>query len=363
MEDDLMSRFKSLIVVVMAVQIPLAWATVTYAVGTCEPKLTSFTSIQGALNATPSPSVVRVCPGTYYEQVVIGTQVTLEGISADNSTQAIIAVPSSGLKVSATNDLGQPMAAQVFVQSSGQVDLTNLAVDGTFNNVTASNVNVVGVFFLNSPGTLSQLKILNQSGNGKGTGIWLQGGIPAPSVTVENSSLQNFDYAGIVAETNSNLYELSATIKGNYVAGTSNDNSTGIELLSGLTASVSDNLIAGSGAGIQISGGKSSISKNTIDSVPVGIDVETDGVSVTSNTIYSAFNGSGIGIIANSTVAPVTGNTVAQFPIGILFYCNADTNVHSNTILDAVIALYEVPGDSMGTNKYYNVGTINGGGC
>jgi hypothetical protein len=193
-------------------------------------------------------------------------------------------------------------------------------------------------------------------------GIWLQGGIPVPYVTIENANIQHFDYAGIVAETNSTLSELSPTIKENYLAGLANNNSIGIDLLSGQTASVSSNVLTGSGSGIQINGGHTTVSRNTVDSVPVGIDVETDDVSVTSNTIYGAANGE-IGIIANSAVAPVTGNSVAQVSIGILLDCKADTNVHSNTILDAFVALYEVPGGTLGVNQYYNVGTINGGGC
>jgi nitrous oxidase accessory protein NosD len=86
-------------------------------------------------------------------------------------------------------------------------------------------------------------------------------------------------------------------------------------------------------------------------------------VSVTSNTIYTTGGGYDIGIIANSTVALVTSNTIAQAPIGIFFDCTAGKNVHSNTILGAVFGLYEVPSGTVGTNTYYNVGTINAGGC
>jgi hypothetical protein len=57
-----MSRIKSLLFsFALAAQVPLASAKATYAVGTCEPKLPSFGSIQAALNATPSPNVVEVC--------------------------------------------------------------------------------------------------------------------------------------------------------------------------------------------------------------------------------------------------------------------------------------------------------------
>ena len=36
----------------------------TYIVGTCETG-TTFTTIQAALNASPSPNIVEVCPGSY----------------------------------------------------------------------------------------------------------------------------------------------------------------------------------------------------------------------------------------------------------------------------------------------------------
>ena len=356
-----MFHIKSLLLLVtLAVQVPLASSTVTYVVGLCEPK--HFTTIQDALNASPSPNVIKICPGTYNEQIVIGYSVTLEGISSGNSVAATIAPPSGGLVVNATNDLGRPVAAQVFVQSSGQVNLTNLIVEGHGNEVTATNVDVVGVFYLGSPGILNHVTIQDQNGNGNGVGIWLQGGIPVPYVTVENSYIEEFDNAGIVAETNSSLSELSATITGNYVDAMFTSHSNGIDLVSGLTASVSGNVITGAFEGIAADGGHSSISKNTIDSVGVGIDIETDGVSVTSNTIYNILGGYGIGIVANSAVAPVTGNTVAQSPIGIYLECVAGANVHSNTVLDTVLGLLGVSG-AVGANSYYNVGTINDGGC
>ena len=57
----------------------LAVTTVTYAAGTCKPSLPSFSTISGALAATPAPNVVLVCPGTYPEQIVITQAVTLPG--------------------------------------------------------------------------------------------------------------------------------------------------------------------------------------------------------------------------------------------------------------------------------------------
>jgi len=362
-----MSRIKSLLfLLALVAQVPLASATVTYAVGTCAPSLTSFPTIMGALGAAPVPNVVEVCPGTYKEQVVITFPVTLEGISTSNSDQAVIAVPAGGLVANAGDDFGHSLAAQVLVQNAGgEVNLSNLTVDGTGNSVTSTSAYVAGVFYQNTPATINRLMVQNQNGNGLGVGVWLEGGSANPSVSVENSEVHSFDRAGIYAETNSAGSELTATIQGDDLAALANTTNLpdGIELVAGLTASVTSNLITGGYEGVLIDGGTGSVSKNKIVSAAVGIDIETDGVSVTSNTIYTTDGGYDIGIIANSAVAPVTGNTIVQAPIGIFLDCTAGKNVHSNTILGAVLGLYEVPAGPVGTNTYYNVGTINAGGC
>jgi hypothetical protein len=356
----------------LAMQVPLASATVTYAVGTCEPRLTSFTTIQSALNATPSPNVVKICPGTYNEQVVIGIPVTLEGISTGSATGATIAVPAGGLVVNATNDFGQAMAAQVFVQSGvNEVNLTNLTIDGTTKNLPSGFVNVVGVFYLGSPGTLNHLTVQNQSGNGLGVGVWFEGGIPVPSVTLENSNLQGFDNTGIRAETNSSISELDATIKGNYFTAGDFADLAGIAIDLGATASVSGNLLSpGFSTGIVSTEG--SISKNTVLGA-VWRGIQTRGASVTSNTILDSGDvdaaPAAAAIWVGSSVAPVTGNSITQYPFynGFAYYgyaidldCTAGNNVHSNTIQGSAIALLNVPSGAVTPNTYYSVGALFG---
>jgi pectin methylesterase-like acyl-CoA thioesterase len=144
-----MSRIKFLLfLLALAAQVPLASATVTYAVGTCKPALHSFTTIQGALDASPPPNVVEVCPGTYNEQVVIGIPVALEGISYGNSAEAMIAPPANGTAVAkAANDFGQVVAAQVLVSNvAGEVNLTNLTVQGQ-SGFPSDGIRYVGVFY------------------------------------------------------------------------------------------------------------------------------------------------------------------------------------------------------------------------
>src|SRR5580698_5231014 len=75
-------------------------ASVTYIVGTCKSG-TRFSTIQSALDASPAPNTVEVCPGQYNEQIVITKPVTLEGISAGTEDQVRIFTPAGGLAVNA----------------------------------------------------------------------------------------------------------------------------------------------------------------------------------------------------------------------------------------------------------------------
>jgi hypothetical protein len=351
-------------------------AMVTYVVGSCKPNFppsSTFQHINDAVNATPAPNVVEVCPGTYPEVVGIYKPMTVEGVSASNADQAIITVPSGGLFTDAGDDRGDFLAAQIVVQNvTGEVNISNLTIDATGNNVTSTDTYIVGVFYQNSSGTVKDLTVQNQNGNGgSGVAIWAEGGSHKPLVTVEHNNLQDFDYAGIYAETNSSSSQLSVTLEGNDLATNFvfSQIPSGIDLGAGQTASVTGNLISGGFKGVLINGGKGTVSENTVVSAPVGVDIENNGVSVKSNTIYNAIGcglfcntGVGIGIYANSAAAAVTGNTVAQSGIGIYFNCAAGKNVHGNTILDATLGLFGVPSGTVSTNTYYNVGQINPSG-
>jgi hypothetical protein len=360
-----MSRIRSLLfLLVLSAQVPLASATVTYVVGTCQQTL--YTSIQAALDATPSPSVVKVCPGTYAEQVVITKPVTLEGISNGASSRATIAVPSGGLVVNATDSSGELLAVQVWVDNvNGEVSLSNLTVDGTGSNITGGTL-TVGVFYHNSPGTVNHLTIQNQNGIFNGVGVFLDGGSANPSVTVENSNVQGFDNVGILAGTNSATSALTAAIVGNDLASSvsSAGFAFGIDVGLGATVSVSGNLLA-PGLGIGITSFEGSVSKNTVLGV-ANRGIETQFASVTSNTIFNTTSNLPVtpfSLFVGSSTALVTGNTIVQSAVfnAIDFICAAGNNVHSNTIMGAGGGLINVPTGVVSANKYYNVGTISSG--
>src|SRR5271156_1880047 len=79
------------------------------AVGLCSAQGTHYLTIQAAVTAAEAltpPNVVRVCPGSYHEQVVINAPLTLEGIQAATPAplqDAVVIFPPSGGAAQNTN--------------------------------------------------------------------------------------------------------------------------------------------------------------------------------------------------------------------------------------------------------------------
>jgi hypothetical protein len=335
------------------------WATVTYQVGTCKPG-PFFSTITAALTATPPPNIVKVCPATYLEQVHITYPVTLQGMISGNSGEVIIASPPNGLVVNATDDLGDPIAAQLFVEAQpGPISISDITLDAA-NNAVQSPAYIAGIFFQNSSGTVNHVATRNQMGGAGGVGVWIEGGALLPAVTVENSSIRSFDDFGIWTQTNAATSELTATIKDNDVNGGFGSGviaNFDIAMGPGATTTVSDNYLAGGVTGVRAAASATgSISGNRLINNGTAIAINGGGVSVTSNNIFLS---SIEGIVLYSALLPaIRGNTIAGCPIGIELNGFADGNLHSNTIMDGGVGLDQVPVGFAASNSYYNVSTI-----
>ena len=72
---------RNFVLLVMLLGTQFALADNNFAVGTCRPRLRSFTTIQAAVSGVPAGSTVLVCPGTYPEQVTITQPLSLQGIA------------------------------------------------------------------------------------------------------------------------------------------------------------------------------------------------------------------------------------------------------------------------------------------
>lgn len=282
--------------------------------------LTMFNSINTAIAAVPSGSTIFICPGTYAEQITITKSLTLIGESANGSAGAaasglnnpVIVPPAGGLLVNAA-DLynAQPTAAQIFVQTPAlnlatpiTVNISNISVDGSNNGLSGCGTDLVGIYYQNASGIVNHVATrfqeLDQSDFGcqDGLAIYVESGystIGTATLTIENSSVHDYDKNGITVDGNGT----TATVSGNYVVGI------------GATSLIAQN-------GIQVSDGASGkVLANTV----------TDDVYVNSpdcQATSSCFSATGILLYdSGGTMAKpltISGNTVSNAQGGIVTY-------------------------------------------
>jgi hypothetical protein len=338
-----MARFKFMLLVVSACVLtagaPELHAATTYIVGTCKVG-TRFTKIQDALNATPAPTIVEVCPGTYPEQVTISKPVTMQGVPSGESSLVALVPPSGGMVPNATLLNGDSAAVQILVENvAGAVNLTNLYVNGSDADV--GGVAVVSVLYENTPGTINHLTTFNVSGSLGGFGVYLEGGSANPKVTVQNSTFDH-DQTALWVQSNSTTSELTVIFENNLTTFCA----TCIGVETGVTATISNNMINTNGQiGIALFGSTGSVTGNTIvGGGQLGIASGNDGFSITSNKIYDATL-FGINLDISVVSANVTGNTLTNISgVGIGFCGSSGTpnKVHSNTFVDGNIG-YQAP--------------------
>jgi parallel beta-helix repeat protein len=348
-----------------------------------------FTTIQAAVNAAPSGATIHVCPGNYPEQVTIAQTLTLIGVSSGNAANPVVTSPPGGVAVNATSAGGFAVAAQVFVNSLGPVDISGIGVDGSNNQTVGGGdcgpglVVLAGIYYQNTSGEVSRVSVRNQTGIGAAHGcanpILIETtGSASQAVTVDNSSIHDYDSVGIVACSGaagcfgspvSGATLPTITLTSNSIMDSNASSSpTGIYLF-GAAGSVSGNLLSGftNGNGIVLNPtSTASVSNNTIGEARIGIiNNGTSGIQITSNKLFrNTF--AGINMVGPSNTT-VQGNRITDSPggVGIEFGCSGTNNiVKSNTINDVGIGLDSVPaGNTTAPNSYFNVATTQTDGC
>lgn len=432
-----------LMAVLFASLSPLALAT-TYVVSATSPACKSgfqYTTIGAAVAAVPAGATIYVCPGIYPEQVLITKKLTLTGVSGNGATgnsaaganNPVIAVPAGGLLVN-SNDLyqypnGEPTAAQILVQTPSNsltnpisVNINNITVDGTGNNIQTCGTDLVGIYYQNANGTLDHVVTRFQElpsgyfGCQSGLAIYVQSGYGSggsADVTTEYSSVHDYDKNGITYDGSAT----TGTIQDNYVVGigaTPLTAQNGIQVSVGAFVKVSSNVVtddvyinpsnctsdgsngtplcySASGILIYDAGGtgasnKMSIASNTVSNTQGAIVTygDVNGVadynSITSNKVTTSpsagvFSIDGIDLCSNYNTA--SNNTVYNSSgsgIHIDSQCTEmnggsgnGTTVSNNTINEACagVLLGSGTGSVATTNPTYNViqATISGDSC
>jgi hypothetical protein len=366
----------------------------TVAVGTCT-GLVHFATIQLAVSSVPAGTTIKVCPGTYPEQVVINKKLTLEGVASATQDAVVILPPAGGVvqnTVSVDPDANPSylaIAAQLLVQNTaGPVSISNLTVDGTGNGIPGCGLDLQGILFQNASGTVNHVAVRNQIPGGTllgcqtGVAIYVQTAAGLTSVvTVENSSVHNYNKNGITGnDTGTTL-----NVTGNYVQGAGAlpdglDAQNGIQLAFGAVGTIKGNtVIDNSYVGPTYGAADILLYDVAEDSVyvesnivgnsqyPIGLETDTpgtlgDGVSVTSNKIFGTSTWDAIDVCTSYN--KVTGNTIfnsAESGVHLDASCGAGNNnaVSTNTILESACAGILVDagtsGNTTGTETYHTV--------
>lgn len=354
-----MRRFHvtSFVLVLLAAQPLLAG---TYYVGSCKIKKGYYTSIGAAVAGVPAGSTVEVCPGTYYEQVVISQPLTLEGIP--NWSTGPVVISDAGVSLTTTTSMSAgTVAPQVWV-TTGPVNITNVTV----NQTATPPPNEIGIFYASgSSGTVKGTAV--HAGTYNYVGIVAENGAGVTqSVTIEDNYLSG-QMSGISIDSDQDPSSLSATVKNNYISIAGGG--TALLAFENAQGSMSNNFVTftipGEGNGVLAASANVAISGNWIlNAGLVGIIVGSTSVTLTSNQIFGA--GTGISVENGGTTgdATIKGNAIVDtVGAAVEFNCTTNNTVTGNTINTAAVGLDEVPAGFTGSNTFYNVTTKITDGC
>jgi len=351
-------------------------------VGTCLSGANTILAIQDGVNAAAPGATVRVCPGTYKEQVEITRPLTLTGIQSGNQDAAIITSPSGGVHLntfSFLSTLSLPTGAQIWVHDTKDVTVMNLTVDGTNNAIPNCDI-LIGIYFENAFGTVENVATRNQTtGCGSGSGLWVESAPTGTAgVTFQDNSVQSFDLFGISARGAGT----KATINSNSVVGLGsiNGGTNGIFMWRGATGTIANNSVidglnssdtpddlvdASTGIAVQMSKGVI-VSGNTVGNTQGGIVLySADNTTITSNNIFGTRVNDGVYVCGNRN--SVTSNTImSSDQAGVHLSCaetfpNSTANnntVNKNTINGAcagILVHSGTSGNSASGNNFFNV--------
>ncbi len=353
-----MFRLRVLLFATVALLVSLPAMAANFAVGTCKPRLTSFSTISAAVAGVPAGSTIQVCPGVYPEQVTIAQPLTLQGIASGGQDQIVITVPSTPLNANVISMFSEPVAAQVLVQSPGAVNITNITVDGTGGDQACltSGVWLAGIFYASgSSGEVDQVRTSGQTDEGCGVGIWAENaGSYSRVVNIHDSSIHDVDGAGVFLASGSTP-SLTAIVRENFISAPLGSEGVMVSSVNGVVAqnNVTDTL-----AGIFDLAPGVRISNNTITNTQFGIALLLGGTAESNDISNSIF---GIFLNADGSVVQSNHITLAS-SVGIELNCHSG-NVSHNTINDAALGLDQVPAGFHGSNRFANTAVISSDGC
>jgi hypothetical protein len=321
-----------------------------------------FTKIQDAVNAATSGDVIRVCAGTYPEQVTISTSLTLR---ADNG---VVVIPSGMTQNSTGASGGDSIAAVFVVQGAQDVVLDGFIVDGSNNGLTGCSPRLIGIDYENSSGDIRHNAVRHMSlgsadsGCQSGNGIEVETESGATSnVTVNDNSVWDYQKNGITG----NEQGTQLSVDGNVVTGigpTPNIAQNGIQIGFGAAGKVTNNTVADNiysicsssascptnATGILIfqSDGVA-VRNNSLATNQIGVFIGGQNSVVASNTISNSVALIGVALVGNDDSA--VRNTLTHADQAAVYIQGNGNRVTGNGITDAAIGVLKISGSTGST--------------
>jgi nitrous oxidase accessory protein NosD len=329
-----------------------------------------FTHIQDAIDAASPGDHIRICKGTYVEQLTIR-----KALDIDADSGAVL-MPSAMKPNTTSLFSGAPIATAILVADATDVSISGLTVDGVNNGISECAPDLEGITFQNASGNIVRAAIRNfklatgQGGCQSGTGLFVQsGGGKISKVEIEDCTIHDFQKNGITA----NEIGTTAFIRRNVVTGigpTAAIAQNGIQIGFGaggaiaknvvtnnvysacsavtMCAAVATNILVTQSDGVEVSGNKAGISQ-------VAIFVNGNGAEVERNETFAANVFDGIRVEGNQ--AEVRRNRVFNGAEAGIFVMGNNNVLEDNVITEAAIGILKETG-SMGNliamNRFFD---------
>jgi parallel beta-helix repeat protein len=326
----------------------------------------AYTSIQAAVNAAKSGDVIRVCAGTYHEQVVIGKSLSLE---ADNG---VIVIPSDVVANAAGLSSAEPIATIVLVKNADNVSLQGFIVDGSANGLTACGPTLIGILYQDASGSIAHNAVRNVrlandlTGCQSGLAIDVESSSSGQSsVTIADNSVDGYQKNGITAdEPGTEVFVTDNAVTG--LGPTTGAAQNGIQIGFGAQGRVTNNVVAdniyspcesatncpSNATGILIyqSDGVR-VERNTVGSNQVGIFVAANNGNIADNTVFHSVALDGMALVGNGN--SVRSNDISTSDDAAVYIQGNQNTVFDNEFTGAAFGILKISGSS-GTNHYGN---------
>lgn len=326
----------------------------------------TFSTIQAAIDSASPGEHIRVCAGTYHEQLTIDKSIT---VAADNG----VVLSPTGITANATGlTQSDQIAAAVLVKNATSVVLTGFRIDGSASGLIECSPRLIGVLFQDASGRIEHNAVrhfrlktaLDGCQSGNAIEVETSNGGES-SVTITDNSVDDYQKNGITANENGS----SVTIDGNTVVGigpTSGAAQNGIQIGFGASGLISNNNVSNNvwspceslthcttdATGILIfESDHVRVNSNNIGTNQIGIFAGGNHTRISFNHVSDSRVLDGVAIAGNNNIVEL--NEITQSDEASVEIQGNNNSIFSNEFLSADFGILIDPG-STGTNRFGN---------